>query len=127
MTEEEIIEHGKQMFEDCYRGVVPMPANVTNTGFIGQTMKMFHEAWGGIPQLSMREKRLVILGILLATARADTFAIHAESALRNGELSDEELRGVILMALPYVGFPSASACMLASEQVIASTQADARA
>jgi 4-carboxymuconolactone decarboxylase len=118
-TEQEMIERGKQVFEDCYRGVVPMPPSVDPKAFTGMTMKMFNDFWGGIEQLSMRDKRMIILGGLLSHGRADMFTIHAECALRNGEMDANELRGVVLMALPYIGFPNASVCMLASETVIA--------
>jgi 4-carboxymuconolactone decarboxylase len=112
------------VFEQCYNGVVPMPPAIDPKAFSGATMKMFNDVWGGIEQLSMRDKRLIVLGGLLSHGRADMFTIHAESALRNGELDAEELRGVVLMALPYVGFPNASPCMIASETVIARVAAE---
>ena len=121
-TEQEMIARGQAVFDDCYRGVVPQPPQIDPKGFSGMTMKMFNDFWGGIEQLSMRDKRMVILGGLLSHGRSDMFTIHAECALRNGEMTADELRGVVLMALPYIGFPNASVCMLASEQVIAKVQ-----
>ena len=119
MTEKDIIAHGKTVFEDCYRGVVPMPATIEPDNFAGLTMKMFHDAWGGLGELSIREKRLIILGALAMAGNGDMTAIHAECALRNGEMDADTLRSAIKMALPYVGFPAASPCYLAVEKVIA--------
>lgn len=125
MTEEEIIEHGKQVFEDCYRGVVPMPAHIEPSNFAGLTMKMFHDYWGNFEDsLSMREKRLVILGGLVMAGHDNMVTIHAECALRNGEMDANTLRSVAMMALPYAGFPATSPCYLAIEKVIAKCAAD---
>src|SRR5665213_675615 len=117
MDEDEMISRGKEVFEECYRGVVPMPA-VDPKGFSGMTMKMFNDFWGD-GRLSFREKRLVVLGILAGMgADPSLFTIHAKSALRNGEMSPEELRAVVLMALPYVGYPHASPIFVAAETLI---------
>ena len=62
MDESEMISRGKEVFEECYRGVVPMPA-VDAREFSGMTMKMFNDFWGD-GRLSFREKRLIVLGIL---------------------------------------------------------------
>ena len=119
MTEEEIIEDGKILFDKCYSGVVPLPAAVDAKAFTGQTMKMFHDAWGD-DRLSFREKRLIIMGVPAGLgADPSLFTIHAKSALRNGEIQPEELRSVILMALPYVGFPRASPLFRAVEKLLA--------
>ena len=45
MDENEMISRGMEVFEECYRGVVPMPA-VDARGFSGMTMKMFNDFWG---------------------------------------------------------------------------------
>ena len=123
-----MIERGKQVFEDCYRGVVPMPATVTPHNFAGLSMKMFNDYWGQFEdQLSMREKRLIILGGLITAGHDGMVTIHAECALRNGEMDAGTLRAVAMMALPYAGFPATSPCYLAIEKVIAKVQAEAGA
>ena len=125
MTEDEMIERGKAVFEDCYRGVVPMPAHITPDNMAGLTMKMFNDHWGAFEdRLSMREKRLIILGGLFRAGGDNMVTIHAECALRNGEMNADTLRAAALMALPYVGFPALSSCYLAIEKVIAKCRAD---
>jgi 4-carboxymuconolactone decarboxylase len=119
MTLDEIIERGKKFFDKCYSGIVPMPPSIDPNGFSGATMKMFNDTWGD-ERLSFRERRLVVMGVVAGLgADPSLFTIHAKSALVNGELNTEELRAVILTALPYVGFPRASPLFLASEKLIA--------
>jgi len=118
MNEDEMISRGMEVFEECYRGVVPMPA-VDAREFSGMTMKMFNDFWGD-GRLSFREKRLIVLGILAGSgADPSLFTVHAKSALRNGEMTADEARAVVLMALPYVGFPKASPIFVATEALIA--------
>jgi len=118
MDESEMISRGMEVFEECYRGVVPMP-DVDAREFSGMTMKMFNDFWGD-GRLNFREKRLVVLGILAGLgADPSLFAIHSKSALRNGEMSADDVRAVVLMALPYVGFARASPIFVATETLIA--------
>lgn len=125
MTEDEMIERGKAVFESCYRGVVPVPAVIEPGNLAGLTMKMFNDHWGSFEdRLSMREKRLIVLGGLFMAGRDAMVTIHAECALRNGEMTADTLRAAALMALPYVGFPALSPCYLAVETVIAKCRAD---
>jgi len=119
MTEEEMIANGKTLFTRCYGDVVPMPARVDPKGYSGMSMKMFNDFWGD-ERLSFREKRMVVMGVLAGSgADPSLFVIHARSALQNGEMTAEELRAVVLMALPYVGYPFASPVFLETEKLIA--------
>jgi len=86
MTEEEMIARGKEIFEECYGGVIPLPEEIDPKGYSGLSMKMFNDVWGD-GRLSFREKRLVVLGALAGLgADPSLFEIHAKSALGNGEL-----------------------------------------
>jgi alkylhydroperoxidase/carboxymuconolactone decarboxylase family protein YurZ len=119
MTEEEMIKRGQEMFAKCYGGVIPVPEVTDPKGFPATTLKMFHEHWGD-GRLSFREKRFVVLGALAGKgADPALFGIHAKSALRNGEISADELRGVVHMTIPYVGYPHASPLFVAVEKLIA--------
>ncbi|MDB5686476.1 MAG: hypothetical protein JWR77_1065 [Rhizorhabdus sp.] len=105
MTEDEMIARGKEIFEKCYGSVIAPPATVDSKALSGISMKMFNDIWGN-DTLGFREKRLIVLGILAGLgADSSLFEIHAKSALQNGELNADELRAVLLTALPYVGYP----------------------
>jgi 4-carboxymuconolactone decarboxylase len=119
MTEQEMIAGGQALFKKCYGDVVPVPAAIDPKGYSGMTMKMFNDFWGD-DRLSFRDKRLVVMGVLAGLgADPSLFTIHAKSALNNDEINADELRAIILMMLPYVGYPRASPLFLASEKLIA--------
>ena len=119
MTEEEIIARGKEMFDRCYGGVIPAPRTIDAKGYSGMSMKMFNDFWGD-ERLTFREKRLVVMGVIAGQgADPSAFLTHAKSALRNGEMSVDELRAVVLMALPYAGYPNVSQLNFALEKFIA--------
>jgi 4-carboxymuconolactone decarboxylase len=119
MTEQEMIERGQALFKKFYGDVVPVPAAIDSKAYSGMTMKMFNDFWGD-DRLSFRDKRLVVMGVLAGLgADPSLFAIHAKSALTNDEMTADELRAIILMVLPYVGYPRASPLFLASEKLIA--------
>jgi 4-carboxymuconolactone decarboxylase len=65
---------------------------------------IFGDVWGG-PNLDLRDRSLVTLGILIALGRVHELAIHFQIA-RNIGLSREELGDVCLQAAPYAGMPA---------------------
>jgi 4-carboxymuconolactone decarboxylase len=64
---------------------------------------LFGEIWSR-PGLSIRDRRLLVIGATAALGRADLIAIQARGALQNGELSPEELREAVLQLHYYVGW-----------------------
>ena len=67
----------------------------------------------------MRDRRLVLLGIIGALGERDTFQIQARAALENGELTPAQLREVVITLANYAGYPRAAAQVVATEQTIA--------
>jgi 4-carboxymuconolactone decarboxylase len=119
VTEEEVMAHGREIFDQCYGGVISAPRKIDPDGYWGLSMKMFHDFWGD-ERLTFREKRLVVLGVLAGRGgEPGAFMTHAKSAFRNGELTPDELRAVILMTLPYAGYPNSSPLWFAAEKLIA--------
>jgi 4-carboxymuconolactone decarboxylase len=62
------------------------------------------------PGLSLRERSLVTLGILVGAGHPDELANHVLGAQGNG-LTREELAELALHSVPYVGFPAAGQAM----------------
>lgn len=123
MTEDEVLERGKHYFEKCYGGLVPLPEDVEPDNYWGSSMKLFSEFWGD-ERLSFRDKRLLVFGTLAGLGSdPSTFQVHAMSALKNQELTVEELRSVVSMLIPYVGLAQTSRLFMASEQAIAAASA----
>ncbi|MFG2442840.1 carboxymuconolactone decarboxylase family protein [Nocardia fluminea] len=66
---------------------------------------LFAEIWSR-PALTVRERRLLLIGALTAQGNFDVAEIQIGAALRNGELSEEQLREIALFLCHYVGWPA---------------------
>jgi 4-carboxymuconolactone decarboxylase len=64
---------------------------------------LFGEIWSR-PGLSIRDRRLLVIGATAALGRADLIEIQARGALQNHELSPGELREAVLQLHYYVGW-----------------------
>ena len=114
----ERIERGAAVYAQVYGDALPVvpPGAMTFTDVM--YAQLFAEQWSR-PQLGFRERRLLTLAVIAAVGDADTWAIHLEAALRNGELTTEEAREVVLHLTPYVGYPRISPLAGRTEAVIA--------
>jgi 4-carboxymuconolactone decarboxylase len=69
---------------------------------------LFGEVWSR-PGLSIRDRRLLVIGATAALGRADLIQIQVRGALANGELSAAELREAVLQLQYYVGWGNGTA------------------
>jgi 3-hydroxyisobutyrate dehydrogenase-like beta-hydroxyacid dehydrogenase/alkylhydroperoxidase/carboxymuconolactone decarboxylase family protein YurZ len=69
---------------------------------------LFAEIWNR-PGLSIRDRRLLVIGATAALGRADLIQIQVQGALANHELTAEQLREVVLHLAYYVGWGNATA------------------
>ncbi|UBU09272.1 carboxymuconolactone decarboxylase family protein [Nonomuraea gerenzanensis] len=73
--------------------------------FFGITVDhLFADIWSR-PGLSMRDRRLLLVGVLAAKGLNDVLDIQIPAALRNSELSAEELREIAIFLTHYIGWP----------------------
>lgn len=79
---------------------------------------LFADIWSR-PALTVRERRLLLLGALTAQGNVDVAEIQIGAALRNGELSEEQLREIALFLCHYVGWPAGTKLDGAVGKVIA--------
>jgi 4-carboxymuconolactone decarboxylase len=77
---------------------------------------LFGEIWAR-PGLSLRERELITLGVLMA-AKADGIAIHMRNAHHLG-ISFEEIKEVIMQCTVYLGMPKALFAMRKLKTVMA--------
>lgn len=68
---------------------------------------IFGELWTN-KELSFKERRLLLLGVIAAQGQGDVFSIQAESALDNGELTPAQLKEIVVFLAPYAGYPKVS-------------------
>lgn len=80
------------------------------------------------PELDLRARSLVTLGILIALRADNELRIHLPVALRNG-LTREELEEVVFHSAAYAGFPAAALAGAVGREVLdpPERQADATA
>jgi len=71
--------------------------------FVGEIVRhLFGEVWSKTG-LSLRDKRLLVLGATTMLGRADLIAIQMAGALVNNEFTEEQLQEIPLMMLFYAG------------------------
>ena len=65
---------------------------------------LFADIWSR-PGLSIRDRRLLLLGALTAQGLTDVAEIQIGAALHNEELDEEQLKEIALFPCHYVGWP----------------------
>ncbi|MFE3262303.1 carboxymuconolactone decarboxylase family protein [Nocardia sp. NPDC059229] len=86
---------------------------------------LFGDIWSR-PELSVRDRRLLLLGALTAQGLFDVAEIQVGAALRNDELSPAQLRDVALFLGYYVGWPSGTRLDTVVGAVLAQHGADGK-
>jgi 4-carboxymuconolactone decarboxylase len=79
---------------------------------------LFGDVWSR-PGLDMAKRRLLTIGVLAALDKKDLLEVQFRSALHNGELSEDEIRELVVHLTHYVGWPLATGLNEAAERVIA--------
>jgi 4-carboxymuconolactone decarboxylase len=82
---------------------------------------LFGEIWSR-PGLSIRDRRLLVMGATAALGRADLIEIQARGALENNELSPGELREAVLQLHYYVGWGNGTQVNQGIEAAISSRE-----
>jgi 4-carboxymuconolactone decarboxylase len=79
---------------------------------------LFGEIWTR-PALSIPQRRLMVIGLAIATGKTDIVEIQLDSAYRLGELDADDLREVVIFMAHYAGWPAAAGIVPIVEKVIA--------
>lgn len=87
--------------------------------FFGYTVEhLFAEIWNR-PGLSFRDRRLLLIGLLVGRGLHDVIDIQVEAALGNEELTPHELREIVILLTHYAGWPSGAKLNSQVETLIA--------
>jgi len=122
-TEPSAFERGRAKMREVYAGdVVDLPQGAIPFNDV-MLETLFAEVWGR-DVLDLRSRRLLLMGVIAARGHVDTWKIQARAALRNGELTPDELRETLIALAPYAGFPPVSSLVVATEEVIGRWIAD---
>jgi 4-carboxymuconolactone decarboxylase len=76
--------------------------------------------------LSIRDRRLLTMGVLAALGKSDLLDIQFNSALGREELTPEQVREIVLHLTHYIGWPQSTGMNQAAETVIARREKAAR-
>ena len=71
------------------------------------------------PGLSMRDRRMMLLGVLTALNQEELIEVQVNAILQNEEMTREELREMAIFLTHYVGFPLGSKVDGAIKRVVA--------
>ena len=86
---------------------------------------LFAEIWSR-PGLTIRDRRLILLGALAAQGAMDTAGIQIGAALRNAELTEAQLHEIALFLCYYVGWPTGTKLDLLVGTIVAQQKKAAR-
>jgi 4-carboxymuconolactone decarboxylase len=95
-------ERGARRMED----VCGMPAPPAGYGrFVDLTVEhLFGEIWEN-PSLDVRDRRLVVLGILAALGDEQNLGAHMSQALKRGDVTPEQIDEIVVTVAHYAGWP----------------------
>lgn len=118
MADSERRKRGVEMIKEVYAGDVIVPPEGAMAFTDIMLEQVFAEVWSR-DVLSIRDRRLLLLGIIAEKGEVNTFGIQAKASLKRGELEPDELRELLLMIAQYSGYPRAAALVGVIEQKIA--------
>ena len=115
-------ERGAAKINEVYAGnVFPIPKG-TMPFYDVMLETIFGTVWDR-PELSIRDRRLLVMGAIAAFGSTETWKVQARSALDRGELTPEQLRECLIQLAPYAGYPNVADFTAPTEEIIAAFEA----
>ena len=98
-------------------------AERTKTAFNAEFQELITRyAWDEVwnrPGLTHEVRRMLVIAMMVALGRWEEFRLHVRAALRSGDLSEDDLKEVLLQATIYCGVPAANTAFKEAREVIA--------
>ncbi len=108
---------GAEMLTKVYAGDVVVPPEGASAFADLMLEQVFAEVWTR-PALSIRDRRMLIMGAIAALGESMTWKIQVRAAIKNGELTAEQAREALLQLVQYVGYPRAAGLLGPTEEAI---------
>ncbi|MEU4832512.1 carboxymuconolactone decarboxylase family protein [Streptosporangium sp. NPDC023615] len=87
--------------------------------FFGMTVEhLFAEVWSR-EGISNRDRRLLLLGMLVGQGMDDVVGLQLDAAVRTGDLTPDELREIVVFLTHYAGWPRGAKLNTQVEELIA--------
>jgi 4-carboxymuconolactone decarboxylase len=125
MADPERRKRGAEMLAKVYAGDVVVPPEGQNAFADLMLEQVFAEVWTR-PALPVRDRRLLIMGVIAALGEANTWKIQVKAALKNGELTPEQAREALIQLTQYIGYPRAAGLLGPTEEAIRDAGASAK-
>jgi 4-carboxymuconolactone decarboxylase len=84
---------------------------------------LFGEVWGE-GKLSVKERRLLLIGLAAGSGLEDVAGLQLDAAVRLGELDPDDLRTIVVFLAHYAGWPRAAKLNTEVEKIIARATAE---
>jgi 4-carboxymuconolactone decarboxylase len=81
------------------------------------TRYAWNEIWNR-PGLSRKERRLIVIGSMVALGRWEEFQLHVRAALESGDLTADDLKEVLLQQAIYCGVPAANTAFREARAIV---------
>ena len=98
-------------------------AERTKTPFTAEFQELITRyAWDEIwnrPGLTHEVRRMLVIAMMVALGRWEEFRLHVRAALQSGDLTEDDLKEVLLQATIYCGVPAANTAFKEAREVIA--------
>lgn len=108
---------GMAKMEEVY-GFTVDPASMEG-GYIDVTVDHLFGAIWTREDLDLRDRRMITIGALAAQGLPNLLEIQFDAAMERGELSEAQVREVVLHLAHYIGWPLSTGLSGAAEKVIA--------
>lgn len=108
----EAFDAGCKMMTEVYGKDQPSPQTKLGLSpWMDETVgHLFGDIWSR-PGLSLRDRRLLVLGAVAMLGRADLIEVQVNGALERGVFTKAELDEMVLQLAFYVGWPNSTALM----------------
>ena len=81
------------------------------------TRYAWNEIWNR-PGLEHKVRRMLVIAMTVALGRWEEFKLHARAGLQSGDLSQDDLKEVLLQSAVYCGVPAANTAFREAREVI---------
>lgn len=117
-------EAGLEMFREVYcnsLGELPPAGTSKFTDFMLETL--FGTLWSDTT-LSIRDRRLLLIGVIAAQGDETTLAIQLRSAMKRKELAPEQFEVITMFLTQYIGYPLSLRFSKAAREAIGAQSKD---
>lgn len=121
MPDSERRKRGAEAIAKVYAGDVVVPPEGASAFADLMLEQVFAEVWTR-PALPIRDRRLLIMGVIAALGESATWKIQVRAALKNGELTAEQAREALIQLTQYIGYPRAAGLLGPTEEAIRDAQ-----